>query len=98
MVGRDPVFRTDAVSRPSVASSGHVVCLEVDDVDAELHSGWSVMVIGQAHIITDASELAEASLLSLKPWVGSGDVFVRIRAGIVSGRRIRGASPGTHPR
>jgi nitroimidazol reductase NimA-like FMN-containing flavoprotein (pyridoxamine 5'-phosphate oxidase superfamily) len=98
MVGRDPVFRTEAVTKHSAVSAGHVVCLEVDDVDTGSHSGWSVMVIGRAHAITDACEVAEASLLPLQSWVGSGDAFVRIRAGIVSGCWIRGPCPEAGPR
>lgn len=94
MLGRDPVFRTDAGTKLTAASAGHVVCLEVDDVDPEFHAGWSVMVIGRAQVIDDEAELAAAAL-PLRPWVGSGDAFVRIRAGIVSGRRVRGFGPVT---
>lgn len=97
MLGRDPVFRTDSGTKLRDASAGHIVCLQVDDVDNELHSGWSVMVIGRAEVITEASELAEAALLPLRPWVGPGDEFVRIRSGLLSGRRVHGASPGARP-
>lgn len=98
LLGRDPVFRTDAGSKLAAATSGHVVCLEADDVDAESHSGWSVMVIGAAHMMTDPAELARANLLPLRPWVGSGDAFVRIRSGIMSGRRISRSPPGARAR
>lgn len=98
LVGRDPVFRTEAGAKLSAASAGNVVCLEVDDVDPEFHSGWSVMVVGQAHVVTDGAELVEARQLPLQPWVGAGDAFVRIRSAIVTGRRIGASPPGTRPR
>lgn len=93
MLGGEPVFRTDAGAKLSAAASGQVVCLEVDDADMEYHSGWSVMVVGLARIIEDPAELARARQLPLRPWVGSGDAFVRICSGIVSGRRIAGPRP-----
>lgn len=98
LLGRDPVFRTDEGTKLAAASSGHVVCLEADDVDVELHSGWSVMVIGSAHVMTDPDDIATARKLPLRPWVGSGDVYVQIHSGIVTGRRMSGIAPGTRPR
>ncbi|MCU1369793.1 MAG: pyridoxamine 5-phosphate oxidase-related FMN-binding protein [Ilumatobacteraceae bacterium] len=95
LLGRDPVFRTGSGTKLAAGSSGHVVCLEVDDVDTECHRGWSVMVIGPTHVMTEPGELAVAKELPLRPWVGSGDAYVQIRSGLISGRRIGGASAGT---
>lgn len=57
-----------------------------------MHDGWSVVVTGRASVIEDDDELAAARQLPLKPWVGSGSSYVRIRATMVSGRRLRRAA------
>ncbi|HET8616917.1 MAG TPA: pyridoxamine 5'-phosphate oxidase family protein [Actinomycetales bacterium] len=71
---------------------GVVVAFEVDELDRETCSGWSVLVTGTLREITDVGELARAEQLPLVPWVG-GDRrhFVRITPGMVSGRRIPSA-------
>ncbi len=90
MDGDTVVIRT----RPGslLASSrerGVVVAFEVDELDRETCSGWSVLVTGTLREITDVGELARAEQLPLVPWIG-GDRrhFVRITPGMVSGRRI----------
>ena len=84
----DPVFRTDPGTKMVAASAGHVLCLEIDDADSEAHTGWSVLVTGRAEVLTDPGDLRRAAELPLRPWVGRGDLFVRIEAALVTGRRI----------
>jgi nitroimidazol reductase NimA-like FMN-containing flavoprotein (pyridoxamine 5'-phosphate oxidase superfamily) len=71
---------------------GVVVAFEVDELDRQTCSGWSVLVTGTLREITDVGELARAEQLPLVPWVG-GDRrhFVRITPGLLSGRRIPSA-------
>ncbi len=88
LLGRDPVFRTEAGAKLTAASAGNIICLEADDVDAESHTGWSVMVTGPAEVLRPGPDLDAALELPLRPWVGSGDAFVRIGAALVSGRRV----------
>ena len=88
LLGRDPVFRTEAGTKLSAAAAGNVVCLEIDDATPEMHTGWSVMVIGPAEILTAPLDLRRAADLPLNPWVGRGDAFVRVTATLVSGREI----------
>ncbi|HEX2577544.1 MAG TPA: pyridoxamine 5'-phosphate oxidase family protein [Aquihabitans sp.] len=88
LLGRDPVFRTERGAKLRAASAGNVLCLEVDEVDPEGHTGWSVLVTGPAEVLTAPEDLAVASTLPLSPWVGAGDAYVRIRATLVSGRRV----------
>ena len=88
LLGSDPVFRTDPGAKLMAASAGTILCLEADEADPVNHTGWSVMVTGPAHVITDPDELAKAHDLPLRPWVGRGDVYVRLQAVLVSGRRI----------
>jgi hypothetical protein len=71
---------------------GVVVAFEVDELDRQTCSGWSVLVTGTLREITDVGELARAEQLPLAPWIG-GDRrhFVRITPGLLSGRRIPSA-------
>jgi nitroimidazol reductase NimA-like FMN-containing flavoprotein (pyridoxamine 5'-phosphate oxidase superfamily) len=66
------------------------VAFEVDHIDDALCQGWSVLVAGQGHIVSQPGELrhlsAEADLL---PWPeGEYAVWVRIVPTKVTGRRI----------
>ena len=88
LLGRDPVFRTGPGSKLDAAGAGQILCLEIDDLDPMSHSGWSVNVTGPSEVLTDPDDLAAARRLPLRPWVGTGDTYVRINATMISGRRI----------
>jgi uncharacterized protein len=83
LLGHDPVFRTDHGAKLMAASAGNILALEADAADPIDHHGWSVL--------GDGPDLEQAKALPLRPWVGRGDVFVRLKAVLVSGRRV--ASP-----
>ncbi|WP_328936336.1 pyridoxamine 5'-phosphate oxidase family protein [Streptomyces tauricus] len=83
------VFRTAPGTTPSLAA-GHRVAFEVDRVDDALSEGWSVLVRGDAHVVTDPeaarllTELAHST-----PWSGGErDLWIRIDPVAVTGRRI----------
>lgn len=83
------VFRTAAGSKLDVAMSGAVVAFEVDETDDRRHAGWSVLVRGPAHLVTDPIERAAAERLPLRPWAHAPKPhFVRVEARTVSGRRL----------
>ena len=87
-VGRDVVFRTAAGTKFAAAVRGTVVAFEVDDFDALDHSGWSVVIVGEACEIV-GGDLADLEPLPVRAWArGVRDHVVRIRSDIVSGRRI----------
>lgn len=98
MLGPDPVFRTDPGTKLMAASDGQVLCLEIDEVHPVVHTGWSVLVTGRAEVITDPAGLASAATLPLRPWIGDGSAYVRIRAALLSGREIRVRRPEEDPR
>lgn len=85
----DVVFRSSPGSKLTAAVERAIVAFEVDNADAMFHSGWSVLVVGPAHEITDPAELALAERLPLTAWApGAKGHFIRIRSEIISGRRI----------
>jgi uncharacterized protein len=89
LLDEDVVFMTTTGSKLEAAQGEEVMAFEADDIDPVLRSGWSVLVQGLASLISDPAELEAARALRLEPWVPAVDFqFVRIRAELVSGRRL----------
>ncbi|MGW3658287.1 pyridoxamine 5'-phosphate oxidase family protein [Streptomyces sp. NPDC005151] len=71
---------------------GVVVAYEADAIDPDMHLGWSVMVTGYAHLVTEPGELARYRAL-LNPWVNQTmDYAVRIRPDLITGIRLTAAN------
>ncbi len=83
---------------------------EVDDIDSDRRTGWSVIVTGVTEWVTHATEVRRLNTLGVDSWIAGRDAeWVRIRIRVVSGRRVSatrgryGAKPvtmpdGAHPR
>jgi nitroimidazol reductase NimA-like FMN-containing flavoprotein (pyridoxamine 5'-phosphate oxidase superfamily) len=83
------VFRTDEGTKLHGATRGHHVAFEIDGFDPVYHEGWSVLVVGLAHEVTDRADLARLSNLPLAVWgPGPKSHWVKIRPGAVTGRRL----------
>ncbi len=93
LLDRNPIFRTEAGAKLTAVAAGTPMCLEVDASNPEDHTGWSVVVTGQADVLSDPADLRAAEALPLRPWVGRGDTFVRVTATSVTGRRIEPLAP-----
>lgn len=93
------VLRVAGGGKLAAAINNSIVAFEVDDLDPDLRSGWSVTVVGHACLITDVEELVEVSGIWLQPWVvGRRDNFVRIKTEQVNGRRLVPIGYGREPR
>jgi uncharacterized protein len=93
---RTIVFRTEAGSKLASVEALPFVCFEVDQLDVDAGTGWSVLVKGQAGLIGAPDEVVRASQLPLSYWaVGDKPNFVRITPTVVSGRRIHPRTPVT---
>ncbi|QNE73396.1 pyridoxamine 5'-phosphate oxidase family protein [Streptomyces finlayi] len=70
-------------------AAGVVVAYEADVIDPETHLGWSVVVTGYAHRVTDGDELASFSA-RLRPWVQRPAVnaALRIRPDLITGLQL----------
>lgn len=87
--GEGVVFRTAEGTKLNVATNHAVVAFQCDDFDDFDHTGWSVLVVGMARVVTDAAEAERLRRLPLRPWAaGPRERFVRVPFELVSGRRI----------
>lgn len=91
------VFRTaehrplDEDLRTGIAHADYKVAFEIDDIDLARRQGWSVLIQGPAHHLTEA-ERASAIQAGVEPLApGPRELFVRIVPSRVTGRRIRPA-------
>jgi Pyridoxamine 5'-phosphate oxidase len=99
--GHQVIFRTggSAAITTAVDGIGTIVAFEADAIDPVRRTGWSVVVIGGARLLTDAAEVSRY-LRVLQPWAaGAKDDIIVIRADMVTGVRIGadGASEARGP-
>lgn len=84
----DVLIQVGPGSMLEAARREEVVAFEVDDVDRESGHAWSVLVRGVASVV-DPTVAAAARPAEGRPMVPEpGLSFVRIRTGLVSGRRF----------
>lgn len=85
------VFRTLDGHKLAAAADQQKVCFEVDRWDEQSHSGWSVIVQGQAREVTNWAEEAQLDQIGLVPWAKAEwrPIWVRIEAEHISGRVLR---------
>lgn len=85
----DVVIRTAGGGKLAAAAANAVVAFEVDQFDAALSVGWSVVVVGHASEVRDEAELLALREMRVRSWAPLADEhFIRIRPEIVSGRRL----------
>ena len=88
--GETIVFRTDAGTKLRALERSPAVCLEVDGIDTDHETGWSVLVKGRAAEVTAQRELDALGALPLSTWgIGAKTHWIRMLAAEVSGRWIR---------
>ena len=85
--GNTILLRTSEGTKLSALAVNEQVCFETDSFTSRV--GWSIVAKGRAHILTGTSEIAEADLAPLRPWIPTlKTVYVRITVDKVSGRRF----------
>jgi nitroimidazol reductase NimA-like FMN-containing flavoprotein (pyridoxamine 5'-phosphate oxidase superfamily) len=84
------VFRTSPYGVLSQLIQRSPVAFEIDQLDPETHTGWSIQVQGQAEAVQEPAELVHLwTLDDPRPWApGIRNVFISITARIISGRAI----------
>ncbi|MFH8253917.1 helix-turn-helix domain-containing protein [Streptomyces roseolus] len=72
------------------AASGAEVAFEEDRLDEAFRRGWSVLLTGPVHVLSDPAEAMDMSrAVTVRPWSGDErDTLVRLVPRRVTGRRI----------
>ncbi len=88
------VFRTvrhsalDEDLQTGIVGGDYQVAFEIDDIDVAGRQGWSVLIQGPAHHVSEA-ERESALEAGVEPWPsGERELFVRITPSRVTGRQI----------
>jgi len=94
--GSSVIFRTafggplDAALRTGGQEAESKVAFEVDRIDDAGREGWSVLVRGGIHPVSSEEDRAALAALGVRPWAGGErELYVRIAATEITGRRIR---------
>ena len=83
------LFRTDFGSKFQGVIVSANAAFEIDGVDHERRTGWSVIATGAVEKVTNYLELERFARTGLVPWdPGNKPHWARIRVWTVSGRRI----------
>jgi len=95
VAGKTIVFRTARDTLLALYADAPV-SFQVDRLDEALHEGWSVLVHGRAHEVTDECAVKRLEdTTHLEPWAGGArDVYIRIALTRISGRRIESTVTG----
>lgn len=81
-------FRVDPESALARECDGQQVVVEVDRVDAESRTAWSVVVVGIAHMVDEID--VPDTLIEMRVWPGGPRRrFVRVEPDRLTGRRLR---------
>ncbi|MGZ4297536.1 MAG: pyridoxamine 5'-phosphate oxidase family protein [Solirubrobacteraceae bacterium] len=95
-VSQSVVFRATPGTKLITLLRAARAWFEVDEIDPVSRSGWSVIISGVAEPVTQRHEISRLERLALHSWIAGPDSrWIRIRARVVSGRRVQGSVPVT---
>jgi nitroimidazol reductase NimA-like FMN-containing flavoprotein (pyridoxamine 5'-phosphate oxidase superfamily) len=66
----------------------NVIAFQVDDIDPKTHVGWSVVVTGVAHEVTDPAELEAMQTVLPSRWVNGDGALVSLSLDLMTGCRL----------
>jgi nitroimidazol reductase NimA-like FMN-containing flavoprotein (pyridoxamine 5'-phosphate oxidase superfamily) len=94
VMGASLVVRTTPYSVLGTYARDALVAVEIDHIDVETQSGWSVLVRGRAVPVVDPDEVAEIRRVwTEQPWAaGMRTLFLRLRWTELTGRRLTPSS------
>jgi uncharacterized protein len=86
--GNSIVFRTRRDGMLAAACDDSVIAFEIDELAADGSGGWSVNVVGIAALLGESEQLRAFSLGLVSAAGDERIQFIRLRMGLLSGRRI----------
>jgi nitroimidazol reductase NimA-like FMN-containing flavoprotein (pyridoxamine 5'-phosphate oxidase superfamily) len=83
------LVRTLAYGEVARSALDQRVAFQIDDIDESRHTGWSVLVVGTARLVS-VEELKQILYLGApEPWVGGPrTLFLRIPMTTITGRQV----------
>lgn len=88
------VIRTEAGTKLAAGTLMPAVAFEIDEIDPETHTGWSVVVKGHGREPQLLDELMALDELGMEPWVKTPKTrWLVVTPREVTGRRIPSVSP-----
>jgi nitroimidazol reductase NimA-like FMN-containing flavoprotein (pyridoxamine 5'-phosphate oxidase superfamily) len=101
LADNEVIYRTANGAKLAAATRNSVVAFEVDEIDPETHTGWSVVAIGPCHEITDPDQLAGLATQLPNPWATNHTGHtIAIEIEKITGRLIThpgGVTPDFYP-
>jgi nitroimidazol reductase NimA-like FMN-containing flavoprotein (pyridoxamine 5'-phosphate oxidase superfamily) len=89
MDGHRIVFRVDRGTKLASIRQHHMVTFQIDDVDEEQQTGWSVAAVGPVNEVFDAQDITRLEGLGLVSWAVSESIhWMRLSPHRLSGRRL----------
>ena len=83
------IFRTSPVGVLSGLARRTSVAFEIDEIDEQKHTGWSVLVLGFAQAMTHDYLLTSAWETGPVPWAeGTRNLFIEITPRTISGGSV----------
>ncbi|HET8603381.1 MAG TPA: pyridoxamine 5'-phosphate oxidase family protein [Marmoricola sp.] len=87
------VVRTSSYSELGTYAAGTAVAFEIDELDVERRTGWSVVANGRLERINDPEEIQRVRLAwDPEPWAaGARNLYLRLGWRELTGRRLGGS-------
>lgn len=86
--GNSVVFRTRRDGMLAQACNDAVIAFEIDELAADGGGGWTVNVVGIASLLGPSEHVRALSLGLVSAAGDDREQFIRLRIGLISGRRI----------
>jgi nitroimidazol reductase NimA-like FMN-containing flavoprotein (pyridoxamine 5'-phosphate oxidase superfamily) len=87
--GEEVVFRTAGWGKLVAAVLRRIVAFQVDEIDLEARSGWSVLGVGEAYEVTDPQRLANCRTRMPPSWAPDRDGHtIAVPLQRLTGRRL----------
>ena len=92
LVGDALTFRTGASTEAARHVPSHAIAFEVDHLDESLQTGWSVLVLGNARLLEEASLRMVDIRQTPQPWPeGQRSLILQLPLNSMTGRRVHPA-------
>jgi nitroimidazol reductase NimA-like FMN-containing flavoprotein (pyridoxamine 5'-phosphate oxidase superfamily) len=97
--GEEVVFRTAGGGKLAAAVLRRIVAFQVDEIDLEARTGWSVLGVGEAYEVTDPERLANCRTRMPPSWAPDRDGrTIAVPLQRLTGRRLSGPTHAGPPR